>query len=71
MSNQLLGPIVQKEHIARELRSKRSPAIFKTVRGSSRRFVAEKVRLEQADGWSIARKNIKSTRMSRPKPIDE
>lgn len=71
MSDQLLGPIVQREEIARELRSRRSRDIFKTVRGSTRKIVAEKVTLEQADGWSIARKNIKSTRMSRPKPIDE
>ena len=71
MSEELLGPIVAQEEIPRELRARRFSDVFKTIHGSTRQIIAKKVKLEQADGWNIAKKNVKSTRMSRPKPRDE
>ena len=39
--------------------------------GSSKRIIAAKVKLEEADGWRTVRKNAKSTRMAKAKPLDE
>lgn len=69
--DQCLGPLVFGDEIARELKHRKSKDEYKTVRGSSKKLVAEKAKLEEADGWRIIRKNAKSTRMAKPKPASE
>ena len=71
MTDQHLGPLVTGDEIASELRRRKKKDIFKTVTGSTKKLIAKKVRLEEADGWRVFRKNAKSTRMAKPKPPDE
>ena len=44
--------------------------MYKTVSGSSKKLIAEKEKLEEDDGWRTVRKNAKSTRMAKAKPVD-
>ena len=71
MTDQILGPIVSGNEIAPELRRRKAKDIHRTVTGSTKKLVAEKVRLEEIDGWRTVRKNAKSTRIAKAKPGDE
>ena len=71
MTDEYLGPLVSGDEITTELRSRKQKDIYKTVSGSSRKIIAAKVKLEEADGWRIVRRNAKSTRMAKPKPAAE
>ena len=71
MTEKFLGPIVSGDEITSELRRRKKKDVFKTVKGSSKKIIAEKVRLEEVDGWRTVRKNVKSTRMAKAKPADE
>ncbi len=66
-----LGPLVSGDEITSELRRRKRTDIYQTVRGSSPALIAEKVKLEEEDGWRTVRQNAKSTRMAKPKPLDE
>ena len=71
MIEQYLGPFVSGDEISSELRRRKSKDLYMTVSGSTKKLISEKVKLEQEDGWRIVRKNVKSTRMAKPKPADE
>ena len=71
MTDEYLGPIVSGDEITTELRSRKKKDIYKTISGSSSKIIAAKVKLEEADGWRIVRRNTKSTRMAKPKPDAE
>ena len=71
MTDQYLGPLVTDEEITSEFRRRKRKDVYKTVSGSSKKLIAEKVKLEEADGWRMDKKNAKSTRMAKPKPADE
>ena len=71
MTDQHLGPVVCGDEITSELRNRKRTDAYKSVAGSSRKLIAEKVKLEEADGWRTVRKNAKSTRMAKAKPVDE
>jgi len=71
MPEDYLGPLVSGNEIKSEIRRRKKKYVQKTVTGSSRKLVAEKVRLEEAEGWQVLRKNLKSTRMSKEKPSSE
>ncbi len=71
MTDQYLDPLLSGDEITSELRSRKKPDIYKTVSGSSKELVAQKVKLEAANGWRTVRKNAKSTRMAQEKPADE
>lgn len=71
MTEQYLGPLVSGDEISSELRRRKSKDLHKTVSGSTRKLIDEKVKLEEEDGWRVVRKNAKSTRMAKPKPVDE
>ena len=71
MTDQYLGPLVSGDEITIELRRRKSKDVYKTVSGSSKKLIAEKVKMEEADGWWTVRKNAKSTRMAKAKPVDE
>ena len=71
MIEQHIGPIVSGDEIGVELRRRKKEHIYKTISGSNKKLIAQKVELEEADGWRVARKNAKSTRMEKPKPADE
>ncbi len=71
MDEQYLEPLVSGEEIKRELRRRKSKSVFKTIQGASKNAVAEKVKLEEAEGWHTVRKNARSTRMAKDKPMDE
>ena len=66
-----MAPSSPGTEITSELRSRKRKDVYQTVRGASRNLISEKVRLEEAEGWRIARRNAKSTRMAKPKPADE
>ena len=71
MTNLHLGPLVKQDELAAELRRRKKKDIFKSVKGSTKKLMTEKVSLEEADGWRVVKKYVKSTRMSKPKPADE
>ncbi|RWP83806.1 MAG: DGQHR domain-containing protein [Mesorhizobium sp.] len=71
MTEPNLGPIVSGDEIGAELRRRKSKDIYKVVAASTKKLIAEKVKLEEADGWRDIRKNAKSTRMAKLKPADE
>ena len=71
MTDQYLGPLVSGHEITSELRRRKRKDVYKTVSGSSKKLIAEKVKLEEADGWRTVRKNVKSTRMAKAKPADQ
>ena len=71
MSDLHLGPLVREDEIASELRRRKKKDIFKSVKGSTKKLIAKKVRLEEADGWRVFRKYAKSTKLATPKPADE
>ncbi|MDE0508340.1 MAG: DGQHR domain-containing protein [Gammaproteobacteria bacterium] len=71
MTEQHLGPLVLGDEISSELRRRKSRDIYKSVSGSTKKLISEKVKLEEEDGWRVVRKNAKSTRMAKPKPADE
>ena len=71
MTDQYLGPLVSGDEITSELRIRKQKDVYKTVQGSSKKLIAEKVKLEEADGWRTVRKNAKSTRMAKEKPAGE
>lgn len=71
MSEPLLTPLISGDEIKAELRKRRSPDIFNTIYASNPALLKEKVKLEEADGWRIDRKNQKSYRMAQKKPSDE
>lgn len=66
-----LGPLVSKDEIKAELRRRKQKDVYQRVTGSTKAIIADKVKLEEADGWRIVKKNVKSTRMAKPKPADE
>ena len=71
MTDELVGPLVAGDEIAAELRRRKSKDIHKTVSGSTKKLIVEKVKLEETDGWRVLRRNAKSTRMAKAKPADE
>lgn len=71
MAEEYLGPLVSGDEINSELKRRKNKHLFKSVSASDEKIRAEKVALEEKDGWHIVRKNAKSTRMAKPKPMDE
>ncbi|MBP5858832.1 DGQHR domain-containing protein [Marivibrio halodurans] len=71
MSEHYLGPLSTSDEITSELRRRKSKDQHKTVSAANKKLIAEKVEIEKKDGWRIVRKNAKSTRMAKPKPVDE
>jgi len=71
MTDQYLGPHVLGDDISSELRRRKSRDLFKSISGSTKKLVAEKVKLEEEDGWRVVRRNAKSTRMAKSKPAAE
>lgn len=71
MSEHYLGPIISNDQITPELRRRKSKDIFQAVTASNKKLITDKVKLEEADGWRIVRKNVKSTRMAKAKPAHE
>ena len=71
MTDQYLGPRLSENEITSELRNRKKKGVYQTVSGSSKTLIAQKVKLEEADGWRTVRENAKSTRMVKPKPADE
>ena len=71
MTDQYLRPLVFGDEIKSELKRRKSKDMFKTVSGTSKKLISEKVKLEEAEGWRTFRKNAKSTRMAKAKPADE
>ena len=70
MTDQYLGPLVSGDESTSELRRRRRKDVYKTVSGSSKKLIAEKAKLEEDDGWRTVRKNAKSTRMAKAKPLE-
>ena len=69
--HQYLGPLVTGGDLHSEIRKRRNKNVYKTVTAANKNLISAKVKLEEEDGWHVVRKNIKSTRMAKPKPTDE
>ncbi|WP_420632605.1 DGQHR domain-containing protein [Candidatus Palauibacter sp.] len=69
--HEYLGPLVTRDEIKTELRKRKKTDVYQTVTGSTKRLIAEKVKREEADGWRVFRRNVKSTRLAMAKPADE
>ena len=66
-----LRPLVLEDEIKAELRKRKQKHVFQSVTASTKTLIAKKVSLEEADGWTTVRRNVKSTRMAKAKPADE
>ncbi len=71
MDKEYLTPIIAGDEITSELRRRRSKDRFQTIKATNKSRLAEKVKLETEEGWKVAKKNKKSTRMAKEKPGDE
>ncbi len=71
MTDQFLGPLVSGDEITAELKRRKKKDVYKSVSGSSKKLIAAKVRLAEAEGWRTFKKYVKSTRMAKAKPSDE
>lgn len=70
MSDILRGVISDPAEI-RKVHTARSKSVDeKTVSASKREALALKIAGEEADGWEVAKKNKRSVRMTKPKPVD-
>ena len=67
----LLGPLASGDEIAREVRRRKKKDVYQTVTAVSPSVLAGKVKRLEADGWRIFRRNPKSTRMAKAKPLGE
>ena len=70
-NTQHLKTLITGEKIISELRLRKRKDLFKTVKASSKKLVDEKVKIEEMDGWKVVQENTKSTRMKKPKALDE
>ena len=52
MTDQYLGPLVSGDEITSELRKRKKKDVYKTVSGSSKKLIAEKVKLGRS--WRLA-----------------
>ena len=66
-----LGPLVSGQELASELRRRKQRDTYVSVTGVTPDHVEQKVKLRESNGWSVVRKNVKSTRMAKTKPADE
>lgn len=66
-----LGPILKGNEIKKAITKRSTPYIFKTVTAKNSKILKEKVKLEEKDGWEFSRKNKKSIKMQKLKPLDE
>ena len=71
MTDQFLGPLVSGDEITAELKRRKKKDVYKSVSGSSKKLIAAKVRLAEAEGWRTFKRYVKSTRMAKAKPGDE
>ncbi len=71
MDHHVLGPLIDGDKIVAELKRRRSKDVYQIIRGSNKKLISDKVKLEKDDGWRVVKTNEKSTRMARPKPDDE
>ena len=70
--DELLGNLlIQEEDIKSELRKRGKTHIEKTIYGKTKTIREEKAKLEETDGWEILKKNEKSFRLKKDKPLDE
>ena len=71
MTKPLIGPLISGDDIKPELTKRRNPNIFKAVTAAKPALLKKKAKLEEEDGWFVARKNKKSYRMGKRKPSAE
>ena len=56
MTEQYLGPLITADEITSELRRRKSKDQHQTVSAANKKLIAEKVEIEQKDGWCVRRK---------------
>ena len=66
--NPHLNALVQGDDIKSELRKRNTSYIFHTIRSTTQARLKSKARLEEKDGWEVAKKNKKSYRLQKRKP---
>ena len=68
---ELLKPIIKDENIKLSLTKWKKTFIEKTVEGNNSDILDQKAKLEEYDNWQILRKNKKSYRLKKDKPVSE
>jgi len=71
MDGDKLGPIIEGDAIAKDLRLRRSKDIHKKITAKTASLLKEKAALEVQDGWRIAKKNKRSYVLAQLKKTDE
>ena len=66
-----LTALVQGDDIKSELRKRNTSYVFHTIRSTTQARLKKKASLEEADGWEVAKKNKKSYRMQKRKPLHD
>ena len=64
-----LTALVQGDDIKSELRKRNTSYVFHTIRSTTQTRLKSKAKLEKEDGWEVAKKNKKSYRMQKRKPL--
>src|SRR3984885_4573429 len=70
MADHLQGLASEADQIRKIYSLKSKSVDEKTVSAAKKEALALKIAGEEADGWAVAKKNKKSVRMERPKPLD-
>ena len=71
MREDSLGPLVSGGDIKSGLRRRKKKDVHRTVSGSSKQLERQKVKIEEAEGWQVFKRNTKSRRLAKPKPAAE
>ena len=71
MDELLCNLLISQDSIQSSLRKRGKKHIEKTIYGKMKAIREQKAKLEEADGWEILKKNKKSFRLKKDKPLDE
>ncbi|MCK4998292.1 MAG: DGQHR domain-containing protein [Anaerohalosphaera sp.] len=71
MSDLLTPLITDEDEIRREITRRKKVYFEKSITASSSELLQQKAELEEQDGWHILRKNNKSYRLKKDKPLSE
>lgn len=71
MTSLLEKLLLEPDEIKSQLRLRAKKDYEKTVKGSTLEIAKEKAKIEYKEGWNFIKENIKSIRVSKPKPLSE
>ncbi|MDZ7663778.1 MAG: hypothetical protein U5K27_00340 [Desulfotignum sp.] len=63
--------LLEPDEIKSQLRLRAKKNYEKTIKGSTLEIAKEKAEIEYKEGWNCVRENVRSIRVSKPKPLSE